>query len=105
MQNTIEFIDLLALLKAYKGKGLQRVGAYGRITKKLPRPVNLQDSLIESPNGIFVEMELFAVNLKYYEAYLRSNGYYNKDSIYMVNGSIITFVENTTKREMEEAVA
>lgn len=97
MQNTIEFIDLLALLKAYKGKGLQRVGAYGRITKKLPRPVNLQDSLIESPNGIFVEMELFAINLKYYEAYLRSNGYYNKDSIYMVNGSIITFVENTTK--------
>lgn len=97
MQNTIEFIDLLALLRAYKGKGLQRVCVYGRITKKLPRPANLQDSLIESPNGIFVEMELFAVNLKYYEAYLRSNGYYNKDSIYMVNGSIITFVENTTK--------
>lgn len=97
MQNTIEFIDLLALLRAYKGKGLQRVCVYGRITKKLPRPTNLQDSLIESPNGIFVEMELFAVNLKYYESYLRSNGYYNKDSIYMVNGSIITFVENTTK--------
>lgn len=97
MQNTIEFIDLLALLRAYKGKGLQRVCVYGRITKKLPRPANLQDSLIESPNGIFVEMELFAVNLKYYESYLRSNGYYNKDSIYMVNGSIITFVENTTK--------
>lgn len=97
MQSTIEFIDLLALLRAYKGKGLQRVCVYGRITKKLPRPTNLQDSLIESPNGIFVEMELFAVNLKYYEAYLRSNGYYNKDSIYMVNGSIITFVENTTK--------
>lgn len=97
MQSTIEFIDLLALLRAYKGKGLQRVCVYGRITKKLPRPTNLQDSLVESPNGIFVEMELFAVNLKYYEAYLRSNGYYNKDSIYMVNGSIITFVENTTK--------
>lgn len=97
MQSTIEFIDLLALLRAYKGKGLQRVCVYGRITKKLSRPTNLQDSLIESPNGIFVEMELFAVNLKYYEAYLRSNGYYNKDSIYMVNGSIITFVENTTK--------
>lgn len=97
MQNTIEFIDLLALLRAYKGKGLQRVCVYGRITKKLSRPTNLQDSLIESPNGIFVEMELFAVNLKYYESYLRSNGYYNKDSIYMVNGSIITFVENTTK--------
>lgn len=96
MQNTIEFLDLLALLKAYKGKGLQRVEAYGIITRKLPRPINLQDSLVENPNGIYVEMELFAVNLKYYESYLRSNGYYNKDSIYMVHGSIVTFVENTT---------
>lgn len=96
MQNTIEFIDLLALLRAYWGKGLQRVGLYGRILRKVARPTNLQDSLVESPNGIFVEMELFAVNLKYYEAYLRSNGYYNKDGIYMVNGNVVTFVENST---------
>lgn len=96
MQNTIEFIDLLALLKAFGNKGLQRVTLYGKIMRKVDRPTNLQEGLIEAPNGIFVEMELFAVNLKYYETFLRSNGFYNTDGIYMVNGSIITYVENTS---------
>lgn len=90
----MEYIDILALLKAFKGS-LKNVEVYGRISARLNRPSNLLDSCSTSPNGFFVKMELFAINLSYYSQYLKNYGYSAPNNIYMINGSMCTFVEST----------
>lgn len=92
----IEFIDLIGLLKTFGNKGIEKSRIYGKITRRLERPSNLQDGVILSETGIFVEMSVFAVNLKYYESYLRGRGVYNKDGIYMANGNVMAYIDSNS---------
>ena len=93
----MEYIDLLALLRAYNGKGMEKVEVYGRVVRPLPRPENIFSNVKLSETGIFVEMSVFAVNLGYHQSFLRQNGINNPDNIYMVNGNLITFIEPAGK--------
>lgn len=92
---TVEYIDLLGLLKVFKSKGIEKSKLYGRILRKVDKPSNLQEDIVLGVDGAFVEMEVFAVNLKYHDSYLRGCGLKNKDSIYMVNGNVIAYVDAT----------
>ena len=96
MSSQIEHIDLLALLKAYGNRGLVNTQVYGKITRQLDYPAVLQEGVVLEETGIFVEMSVFAVNLGYHEAYLRQNGFYNKDNVYMVNGNIVAYIDKTS---------
>ena len=93
MSSNIEHIDLLGLLKYFKGKGLEHSKVFGQITRQLDYPSVLQKGVELSETGIFVEMSVFAVDLKYYEGSLRQLGIHNKDGIYMANGSIVAYIE------------
>jgi hypothetical protein len=97
----VEFIDLLGLLKLYaqKKQGIQNCSLYGRVTRQLERPSNLKVEDIEfNPNGVFVELEVFAVNLKYIESYLKGCNVWNRDCIFMVNGAIIAYIDKSNLR-------
>lgn len=97
----IEYIDLIGLLQAFKGKGIEKCSLHGKITKQVDRPSNLQDGVILSESGIFVEMSVFAVNLKYHESFLRGNGIMNKDGNYMVNGNVIAYIDGSFRNLMQ----
>lgn len=88
----MRYIDLVNLLQRYN-RELKNVEVYGIISSRLNRPMNLDDSLKYSKTGIFVKVDVFAVNLSYYAEYLKSMGIASKDGIYMVNGSLVTFIE------------
>ena len=75
----VEYVDLIGLLKAFKNKGLEKCSLHGKILRQVEKPSNLQDGIKLSETGIFVEMSVFAVNLKYHESFLRGNGIMNKD--------------------------
>ena len=88
----MDYIDLVSLLKAFKGK-MQGVIVYGRIVSRLPRPNNLFDSVNLEEKGMFVKMQVFAVNLGYYDSYLRQSGITNPDNVYMVNGNLALYIK------------
>ena len=46
---------------------------------------------------MFVRVNVFAINLGRYDSYLKQTGAYNDKHTYMVNGSIIAFIEQTNK--------
>lgn len=92
----IEYIDLIGLLKTFGTKGIEKSQIYGKITRQVERPSNLMDGVVLSETGIFVEMAVFAVNLKYYESYLRGNGVWNPEGIYMVNGNLVAYIEKSS---------
>lgn len=85
-------IDLTNLLKQFGNKGMDKISVYGRITRPLQRPANINKDVRVAQNNIFVEMQVFAINLKAYENFLKEKGIWNKDSVYMVNGSLITLI-------------
>lgn len=89
----MNYIDLVSLLKVFGNKGMEKVGIYGRIVSRLPKPSNIFDSVKISDTGIFVRVDVFAVNLGHYESYLKQNGIHSQYNSYMVNGSIIAFIE------------
>lgn len=93
----MDYIDLVALLRAFQQKGLEKCEVYGKITRTLHKPDNIFDSVKLSDTGIFFEMSVFAVNLGYYKSYLASSGFKSSDDIYMVNGSIIIYAENNVE--------
>lgn len=90
----MEHIDLVSLLKAYNPKAVEKCIVYGRAVKVVDKPDNIFDTVKISETGVFVEVQCFAVNLGYHASFLRDNGVSNRSNIYMVNGSIITFVES-----------
>lgn len=88
----MNFIDLVSFIKSFHPKAVDRCVVYGRINKVVPRPGNIFDSVKTSESGVFVEVQVLAVNLGYYKSYLKQNGV--NDTVFMVNGSLITFVES-----------
>lgn len=97
----VEYIDLIGLLKAFKNKGLEKCSLHGKILRQVEKPSNLQDGIKLSETGIFVEMSIFAVNLKYHESFLRGNGIMNKDGNYMVNGSVVAYIDGSFRNLMQ----
>lgn len=93
----MDYLDLTSLLGAYRGT-LKNVEVYGKIVSRLPKPSNLFDNVKFSDTGMFVRMEVFAVNLAYHKQYLKQCGLEAPNDIYMVNGSIVTFVEKGNKK-------
>lgn len=93
----MDYIDLVSLLRAYNGS-IQNVKVYGKIVEKLDRPDNIDKGVVLESGGIFVRVQVFAVNLGYIDSYLRNYNYKTKDNIYMVNGDIITYVVKGNKK-------
>lgn len=86
----IYYVDLLALLRAFKGK-LDNCTLYGRIVKEVSYPAVIQPGVTLSDVGAFCVMEVFAVNVGKYATYLKENGVHNKDGVYMVNGNVLVY--------------
>ena len=87
----MDYIDLVSLLKAYNGS-IKNVRVFGKVVSRLKRPTNLQPNIVEEAGGMFVRVEVFAIDLSYIESYLRDYGYKAPDNIYMVNGSLVTYL-------------
>lgn len=94
----MDYIDLVSLLRDFGSKGLEKAEVYGRIVSRLPKPSNILDSVKLSETGMFVRVNVFAVNLGNYASYLKQNGVHNSFNTYMVNGSIVAFIEQTGKK-------
>lgn len=86
------YVDLMALLRQFKD-GMKNCTLYGRIVRQTKYPSVIKPGVGLADNGMFVVMEVFAVNVGRYDTYLKENGVYNKDGIYMVNGNALAFVE------------
>lgn len=93
----LDYIDLVSLLRDFGYRGLEKVEVYGRIVSRLPRPVNIYENVKLSKTGMFVRVNVFSINLGRYDSYLKQTGAYNDKHTYMVNGSIIAFIEKTNK--------
>ena len=91
-----DVVDLAKLVNTYNGK-LQNVILYGQIVETMQRPLNLGMNVELDPSGNFYKMDVFAVNLSYYNNYLKQNGLLNKDCIFMTNGSIIVYADTHCK--------
>lgn len=76
-------INILSLLKAFNGK-LDKVKVYGKVVARLNRPSNLLSNCTERNGGIYVKVDVFAIDLSYYQSYLKDFGYAEKDNIYLV---------------------
>lgn len=87
-------IDLLSLLRVYNGT-LKNVVVYGKVIGVLERPSNIFSSVHLDAGGVFVEVDVFAVDLSYYATYLKQCGIASSDQIYMVNGTLVSFVRGT----------
>jgi len=87
------YIDLVQLLK--ENSDLKNVYIHGRVVKELPRPTNIFNSVRVNPNGVFVQMDVLALGLDGYKSQLQQRGVYNPSSLYMVNGSICTFIDKS----------
>ena len=86
----------------FKGSLLHHVKVYGRITERVSRPSNISSSVGLYDNGMFVGMDVFAVRLDDYENYLRQNGYTSYNNIYMVNGSIVTYIAKNSGKKLPD---
>lgn len=86
-------IDILALLRAFNGT-LEKVRVFGKVTAKLHRPSNLMSNCYEEQGGMYVKVDVFAIDLSYYTSYLKDYGYNEKDNIYIVarGSSICAYV-------------
>ena len=89
----MDSIDLVKFIRAFKTNTISQVEVYGKITKRVKRPDNITSNVKVRQNGMFVQIDIFAVNLSNYASYLKQNGYTSPDDIYMVNGSMITYIE------------
>ena len=85
----MEYIDIISLLNDFSNKCLSGVTVYGKVTRILDRPSNIQSDVLVLPKTEFVEISVHSVNLSKFESYLRDKGLKTKDSIYMVNGKIV----------------
>lgn len=87
------YIDLVKLLGSVGGiRGLFNVEVYGLVASRLSRPANIHQNVQLEAGGMFVKVDVFAVNLKTYRKYLQAHGYW--DDVYMVNGSLVSYVKS-----------
>ncbi len=86
------FLDLVSLMDTYKGT-MKNVIFYGRISSRLTYPACLTEGVSVSDTGMFVRVDIFGVDLGYHRDYLKSVGIEERDNLYRVNGSLVTFVE------------
>lgn len=85
------YVDLLALLRSFRD-GMKNCTLYGRIVRQTQYPAVIRPGVTLAENGMFVVMEVFAVNVGQYATFLRENGVSNNDGIFMVNGNILAYV-------------
>lgn len=88
----IYYVDLIELLRVFKD-GLKHCTLYGRFIKQVPYPSVLRPGVGLADNGVFGVMEVFAVSVPDYQSFLRDKGVYNKDGVYMVNGSVLCYAD------------
>lgn len=88
----IHYVDLVELLRLFKG-GIKHCTVYGRFIEKVDYPPVLKPGVALADNGVFGVMDVFAVSLPDCQSFLRSKGVYNKDGVYMVNGSILFYAD------------
>lgn len=91
----MNYLDLLSVLRSVQGNALQKAVVFGKITKEIPRPRNIFESVQVGSDKMFVEVEVFGVDLGYTASYLRDNGIKNDDNIYMANGSLVALVDKS----------
>lgn len=89
-----EHINLLALLR--KVGTLNKSKVYGVVKREVTKPTNFQDNMKFDSDGVFVEVEVFAVNLSNEDKLLKENGLENDDNIYMVNGCLVTYLSKSS---------
>lgn len=85
-------LDLISFLRENNGK-LNNVKIYGKCVSQLRRPKAIASNTRLSETGIFVKLEVFAVDLSNYTTNLNQYNISNKDNVYFVNGSIVAFIE------------
>ena len=93
----MNYVDLVKFTRAFKTKSISKVEVYGKIVKRLNRPSNLDDSVQISLDGMFVQMDVFAVNLSCQKSYLKEHNYDSPKFIYMTNGSLVLYIDRTAK--------
>ena len=91
----MDSIDIVKFLNMFKTKKLKNVEAYGKVVKRLKPPSNLKGVFIER-GGMFVQMDVFAVDLSNQASFLKELNIVSKDYKYMVNGSLMLYIDANT---------
>lgn len=89
----MDSLDLIELISMYKV--LKDVKVHGIIKRELKKPENIHSTVNIPNNGVFVEMDVFAVDLSNYNDDLEKRGIVSPLHTYRVNGSICSFVRRT----------
>lgn len=96
----VYYVDLLALLRSFR-EGMKGCTLYGRLVKQLDYPSVIKPGVTLAENGMFAVMEVFAVNVGTYDSFLKGRGVYNKDGVYMVNGTALVYVDKTNVKGVD----
>ena len=83
-------IDLIATVRSTGKNSMGKVEIIGRPVRVVKRPCNIQNTVETIGNGVFVALEIFAVNLSRHKSLLESHGI--SDTIISVNVNSMNYI-------------